>query len=250
MLHQDFFYVSPECVKKNSLRFTGEEYKHLVHVLRKKVGQSAYATDGLGNSYLFQLSDITETYAEATIVNRRRRAGESLFQLTLALSILKGKRFELVIEKGTEIGITRFIPLITERTIVEKNTRKLNRWQHIALAAMKQSCRSILPEITAPLPFEKLFSASLHYELKLVAHNSKDVRSMTQIFSKHYASPSNSYFKSGIILIGPEGGFTNNEIELAQQYHFFPLLLGPRRLRSETASIVASTLLMEKVGDL
>ena len=250
MLHQEFYYVSPQAVGSHSLRINGAEFRHLVHVTRKRVGDSATATDGVGNTYLFQISKITDAYADASIVKKRRRQGEPLFQLTLAQAVLKGKRFEQVIEKGTEIGVTRFIPMLTKRTLVTENDHKLNRWQRVAMAAMKQSCRSILPEITPVQKIEQIIANSLKLELKLIAHNGARVHPLSKIFSKHFAMRNEHYLKSGILLIGPEGGLTLDEIEKAQQNDFHLFSMGLRRLRAETAGIVGSALLLAKLGEL
>lgn len=250
MLHQEFFYVVPKAVGDHTLRISGSEFRHLVQVMRKKVGDSAFATDGVGNTYLFQITKIVDDFAEATIVKRSRLQGEPFFQLTLAQAILKGKRFEQVIEKGTEIGITRFIPMLTERTVVSENDKKIKRWQRIALAAMKQSCRSVLPEITPIQWIEQIIADNSKFKLKLIAHNGPNVHSLSQVLFNRSTIQNDLYIKSGILLVGSEGGFTPGEIEMAQQNHFILFSMGPRRLRAETASIIGSALVLDKLGEL
>ena len=250
MMHQEFFYVAPDLVDRQSLRICGEEFKHLVSVMRKNVGDSATATDGQGNTFLFQISKIGENYADAAIVKRCRLQGEPNFQLTLAQAILKGRRLEQVIEKGTEIGITRFIPMLTERTIVDKNEQKARRWQRIALAAMKQSCRSVLPEIAPICKYESIISENSKFPIKLLAHNAVNTRLLSQIFAEYLSANNNVHINSGIIMVGPEGGFSQAEVELAQQNGFQLFSMGPRRLRAETAGIVGSALVLDKFGEL
>ena len=251
MNHQEFYFVEPEFVDARTLRIYGDEFKHLIQVMRKKEGDSATATDGQGNTYLFQLSKITKTYADAEIIKKRRREGEPHFRLILAQSVLKGRHLDLVIEKGTEIGVSTFIPLKSARTIVNQNEQKTTRWKRIALAAMKQSCRSILPEITPVQSFQTVLIEHSHLPVKCIAHNGNSARLASQLFSGNSVnSVSNGIANSGILVIGPEGGFTREEIELARQYKYEMLSLGQRRLRSETAGIVASTLLLEKFDEI
>ncbi|MBN1352930.1 16S rRNA (uracil(1498)-N(3))-methyltransferase [candidate division KSB1 bacterium] len=250
MLHEELFFVKPEDVDSQTLIISGDEFKHLVHVLRKKVGDSATATDGQGNSFLFQIFKIDASFAQGTIVKKRRRQGEPYFQLTLAQALLKGRHFDLVIEKCTEIGITRFVPMLTARSIGDENQKKNQRWQRIALAAMKQCARSVLPEITAVQGFESILEQHSHLPVKLVADNGADARPLAQILSNHQPRHENTYSRDGVLLIGPEGGFSPEEIELAQQHGYELLSMGPRRLRAETAGVVGSALVLAAMGEL
>ncbi|MDZ7261591.1 MAG: 16S rRNA (uracil(1498)-N(3))-methyltransferase [candidate division KSB1 bacterium] len=246
MPHQQFFYVNPQEVTKESLVIKGDEFKHLGVVVRKKPGDRAVAVDGQGNVFEFTITRIEKNFAEGRIDKKSRRVGEPLFRLTLGLALLKGQRFDWVIEKGTEIGIARFIPLLTDRGVAEQSPSKINRWRRIALTAMKQSCRSIWPEVTEAQPISQVLNQSSEYALKLMAHPEAGTPKLSQILEEE----NHKHLRNGIIVIGPEGGFTADEVTTAMECGFSLFSLGPRRLRSETAAMVAATLVLEKLGEL
>lgn len=243
MGHLELFYVDPKDVKDNEVIIKGVEFIHLTRVLRKQKGDWAWATDGLGGQYEFQITGVEKDHAIGRILKTKRMSREPAVELTLAQAILKGERFEFVIEKGTEIGVRRFIPLITKRGIATQTPPKRTRWQRIALAAMKQSGRSILPEVTQAMDVREALCFLEKAELKLIAHEKggKNLRDMVA---------SERRITSVALLIGPEGGFTQKEVQHAQEAGFQTLSLGPRRLRSETAGIVAVTLVLGILGEL
>ena len=160
MIDNDFFYVRPPDVGTqsgiafHSLTLSKDEAHHLLHVHRKKRNDLFAAVDGKGTTFDCQINSVEKDKIHAQILKRRRFVGEPVFKLTLALAIPKKARFEWVIEKGTEIGVSSFIPLITNRTITTEKSVKLIRWKKIALVAMKQCKRSILPTIETPVRFE------------------------------------------------------------------------------------------------
>ena len=221
----------------------GAEFVHLTRVLRKRKGDLAWATDGLGGQYEFQITAVEKGHAVGRILKTKRMAGEPAVEVTLAQAILKGGRFEFVVEKGTEIGVRRFIPLITQRGIAARTPSKHIRWRRIALAAMKQSGRSILPEVTQAMDIREALSFLEKAELKLIAHE-KGGKSLRDLVA------SEKRITTVALLIGPEGGFTDREVQHAREAGFQTLSLGPRRLRSETAGIVAVTLVLGILGEL
>jgi len=232
------------------IEITGAEFKHLTVVTRKTSGNIVQVLDGQGMVYTVELTAISKNAAHGKIHKRSRFVGEPNFRLTLAQAIPKGSRFDLVIEKGTEIGISAFIPLITSRTIISGNENKLQRWQHLAIAAMKQCGRSLLPPIAAPRTLEQIFTGKEIYDFRLIAHPAGKSLSLAEILlaeKKKFASIAK--IKSGIILIGPEGGFSDDEIEQAHSYNYKCFTLGQRRFRSETAGIVAAAIAMELIDN-
>ncbi len=250
MKHQEFFYVEPENVHSDYIVLKNQEYKHLVQVLRKKAGDSATATDGQGNAYDFFITEITSESVRGTIQKKLRKPGEPFFQLTLAQAILKGNHFDWVIEKGTEIGISRFIPLLTEHSIPDINEQKLIRWRRIALESMKQCCRSIIPEITPALKFEDLMSETGQYQLKMIAHPHQNALPTSLLLKNRPITNHPVQNRNGIAIVGPEGGFNLAEIHLAEKHQIDFVSLGKRRLRAETAGIVLSTLILDKMGEI
>lgn len=250
MKHQEFFYVEPANVHSDHIIIKNQEYKHLIHVLRKKIGDSAIATDGQGNAYEFFISKITDDAVSGTIQKKHRKIGEPFFQLTLAQAILKGNHFDWIIEKGTEIGVSRFIPLLTEYSIPEINEQKLTRWRRIALESIKQCCRSIIPEITPALRLEDLVQGIGQYQFKIMAHPCQSAIPINLLMKNRPVTNHPIQNRNGIAIVGPEGGFSLAEVHVAQKYQIDFISLGKRRLRAETAGIVLTTLMLEKMGEL
>ncbi|MFQ6116348.1 MAG: RsmE family RNA methyltransferase, partial [bacterium] len=182
MAHNDFFYVHPEDVAEGFVTLQKDEFHHLIHVHRKRIGDSFLAVDGVGTVYDCQIEELKRDSLKARILKKRRNVGEPVFQLTLALAILKKARFDWVVEKGTEIGICKFIPVLSSRSTVGEDSGKPNRWQRIALAAMKQCGRSYLPAIESPIPLETVCEQCSTPGLKLIAHEKYSGQSLNNIF--------------------------------------------------------------------
>lgn len=229
----DYFYVEPEDIRDTVLLLRGDEYRHLSRVLRKKVGDHIFATDGRGSMYEAIIRAFDRTAAECSIVDKKQKLNEPKIEVTLAISLLRNpSRFDFVVEKATELGATSIIPLISERTIPQHE--KHTRLEKIALAALKQSGRCVLPRIFVLTRFETLVEHSGHYDLKLIPHEKTEQSQFVGSVMKHHPRVS-----SVLLVVGPEGGFTDEEVVLAGKNGFISLSLGPRRLRSETAALSA-----------
>jgi 16S rRNA (uracil1498-N3)-methyltransferase len=204
--------------------------KHVVQVLRMKVGEQLQLTDGKGNLLTAIVSDDQKKKCTVRVVNRTfttRNAKE----ICIAISLLKNaSRFEWFLEKATEIGVTEIIPLVSDRT--EKQHFRFDRMNHILVAAMLQSQQVWLPVLNKPTLFEKVIAQS-KYSTKLIAHCEEEQKRSIKNFS---GQPSIQ------ILIGPEGDFSTQEINAAIQANYLPVTLGETRLRTETAGVVAATL--------
>jgi len=248
MVERELFYVSPEDVFHDTLRLQRQEVHHLLNVRRKKKGDFFIAVDGKGSGYDCEIESFDKNTLTAKILKMHRFYGEPLFKLTLALAIHKKSRFEWVIEKATEIGVINIIPLLTKRTILSERALKPQRFKQIALSAMKQSCRSFLPTITPAKKFESLCEDSSNFGVKLIAHEKETRKNLNEILQ--FDENVLQRIRSGIVFIGPEGGFTNEEIELANSSGFSTFGLGPRRLRTGTAALVAASLILDRMGEL
>ncbi|NIA31270.1 MAG: RsmE family RNA methyltransferase [Actinobacteria bacterium] len=242
MSHHYQFYVSPERVGKNVFFLSGEEFHHAVKVLRKKVGDSLAAADGLGNCYEGRIKDISSLQLKVRIDSKTRNTGEPELFLTLAQAVPKGSHFDWVVEKGTEIGVSAFQPLLSKYSLVDPSSR-IERWRHKALSAMKQCGRSRCPEILPPVEFARILEEAFNIPA-FIAYES-----FQEDFELDFAALLKSYARA-IIFIGPEGGFNQNEIDLAVENGVHPISLGSRRLRSETAGIVAAVKILSASGDL
>jgi 16S rRNA (uracil1498-N3)-methyltransferase len=244
-MHWESFYVDPNDVHGDEIRVRENEARHLGQVMHKKKHQRIWAVDGEGKAYEVQLMQIGRKEATGKIIHIRRRLGEPMTEVTLAQSILKGDHFDDLVEKTTEIGVRRIIPMITENTIPSAGPQKLARWRRIAVAAMKQSGRSVLTEITGPAYFQQILETKTQYQLCWIAHPGS-----TSIPPRFAENNTNKRIKTVLLLVGPEGGFSDSEIENAKQQGIRQITLGPRRLRAETAGIVLTTRVLSELGDL
>lgn len=229
----DYFFVDAKDLHGDTLFIRGDEFKHLSRVLRKKVGDRIAATDGDGHMFNAIIQSFDRAGVECRIVDTKVGVNEPRINLTLAVSLLKSPaRIDFLVEKATELGVRTVIPLLCDRTI--PNHEKHARLEKIARASMKQCGRSYLPKIFMLTSFDTVVRNARHYELRLIPHEKTEQSQFVGTVVKHHPEA-----KSALILIGPEGGFVDHEIELAAANGFIPISLGPRRLRSETAAISA-----------
>jgi len=246
--HLESFYVTPENVYGNTLLITGDEFAHLTKVLRKRVGDQISVVDGCGNRYDVSIVSLTRDSAKAEILRRRRLVGEPLVEVTLAAAVIKGPRFDWLVEKATEIGVRCILPVISQRCVVVPGELKKNRWQRIAIAAMKQCGRTILPKILKTMSVEEVVKHFSNVPIKLVTEAGSKGSIRQIAFSYH--DKRGDFPRKVLILVGPEGGFTSEEITIAQEHGFECVSLGQRRLRSETAAILGATLLLWELEEL
>ncbi|HET6852617.1 MAG TPA: 16S rRNA (uracil(1498)-N(3))-methyltransferase [Pyrinomonadaceae bacterium] len=238
------FYAPPSAFAKQTVRLTADEARHLREVLRLKTGDEVSVFDGVGREFRCTVFDARRDWAELRIESEIEPAKpESQLQLTLCVALLKGEKFDLVVQKATELGVTKVVPLITRHADIHLRdeadaTKRVTRWQRIALEAAKQSGRAFVPEVSAPVAFAKL-----------LADTSDEVRVM---FSERGGGPMSSLTSSQSVtaLVGSEGGWSDEEIEQAASQDFRIVTLGGRILRAETAAITVTALLQYLFGDL
>jgi 16S rRNA (uracil1498-N3)-methyltransferase len=231
----DYFYVPPERIEAGYVVIDGEELAHLAHVMRKKEGDEIMVVDGEGNAFDVLLSTVTKRSARGIIRKSYAKYHEPAIHVTLAVGILKNpSKFDFLVEKATEVGVTEIIPLRTDRTIPSR--AKSPRWQKLALSAMKQCGRSCLPRVKNLTGFDDVLRAGAGYGRKLIAHP-ESVRAGSPGLSPPAAERT-------LILVGPEGGFTEDEIARALGAGFEPVFLGERRLRTETAAVALAALII------
>jgi 16S rRNA (uracil1498-N3)-methyltransferase len=225
-----YFFV--ENLSEKMVQLDEDTSKHAIGVLRMERGEEILLTDGKGSK------------ARATIVddNRKRCVVETVSvakdevkvpHVTIAISIVKNaSRFEWFLEKATEIGVSEIIPMLCDRT--EKEKFRYDRMKGILISAMLQSQQTWLPVLHQPIAFTEVVKNSVQGQ-KFIAHCLPEKKSQLSSSIRH---------PSSLILIGPEGDFTPAEISVALEHHFTPVALGNTRLRTETAGLVAATLLM------
>ncbi len=234
-----FFYTEPVPAAQNIVVLNEENSKHAVQVLRMQNGEQLRLTDGLGNLYTAEISDAHKKKCTVNILERSFEDA-SANRVVIAVSPVKNNsRFEWFLEKATEIGVTEIVPLICTRT--EKQHFRYDRMNGILISALLQSQQVWLPKLHEPVKYEK-YIASLENKpaQKFIAHC--DDQQKTSLREK-LSEPSALNLEPSTILIGPEGDFTKEEIAFALRNNFAPVALGDTRLRTETAALVAATLL-------
>jgi 16S rRNA (uracil1498-N3)-methyltransferase len=231
-----FFYIEDFRSGQNEIILDEENSRHVVQVLRMKEGEKLNLTDGKGNLVTSEIIDDHKKRCQVKVLNSQFTAHLSR-KITIAISLLKNSnRFEWFLEKATEIGINEIIPLICERT--EKQKFREDRMKNILVTALLQSQQCWLPLLHKPIDYRLLFRHQdvIDASQKFIAHCIEDEK-------RNLSDLVNESLPSQIILIGPEGDFTFEEVQLAVQNHFTTVSLGETRLRVETAGVVAATLL-------
>jgi 16S rRNA (uracil1498-N3)-methyltransferase len=229
-----FFYINDYDASQKQIVLNEETSKHIVQVLRMKAGEKINLTDGKRSLLICEIIDDHKKHCRAEVKETRFKE-QGTKKVSVAISLLKNaNRFEWFLEKATEIGVAEIIPLICDRT--EKEKFRFERMQGICISAMLQSQQTWLPVLQEPIKFENLVTEQFDDCSKYIAH-CIDEESKMQLY--HQISKSSNQ----LICIGPEGDFTPKEIELALQNKFIPVSLGETRLRTETAGVVAATLL-------
>ena len=204
------FFVESSNISGNKCIIEGEDFHHLIKVRRAVPGDLIHLRLENRKLLLARILEISRSAMIAEIIDEAQaQTGNMPISLTICVSLLKGKRFDLVIQKATETGASRIIPVITERTVplvTGKETNRSNRWRRIALEAAKQSMRKEIPVIEEIAYFKDVVS-DMRSSLKLLAHPSKKSRNLREFLSQVKKEPDIS------ILVGPEGGFSENEVE-------------------------------------
>jgi 16S rRNA (uracil1498-N3)-methyltransferase len=229
-----FFYI--EDVGQDVIVLDEDTSKHIVSVLRMKEGERLHLTDGKG--HLLE-AEITGAHKKKCTVkiNKRHFTNAGDRKTIIGISILKNtSRFEWFLEKATEIGITEIIPLICDRT--EKEHFRYDRMNGILMSALLQSQQVWLPVLHQPIGFGQLLRQEEINKIgqRFIAHCLPEKKN-------NLADLVDRTKPAQVVLVGPEGDFTPQEVETALQYHFIPVSLGNTRLRTETAGLVAATLL-------
>jgi len=232
IVHQEYFYVRSEDVFGHELVLRKEECRHLVRSLRKKIGDSVFAVDGNGKRYKVRIRKMGRSEVVAEILRTEEMAGESRIELTLAQGMIKGSRLDWLVEKATELGVKRIVPVRTKHSNVQSlSANRMSRLRKIALSAMKQSGRSVLPAIEPVQTLDRLLEGASGHDLRLLAHPDSE-----NLPSRPKRIPEIKILRV-LCLVGPEGGLENVEIQKAMDCDFQPISLGARRLRSETAGL-------------
>jgi len=241
------FYAAPNAISGSLIDLARDETHHLARVLRLKVGDEAFVFDGCGREYRCRILLLDNHRAQLEVVEPLTDKIESPIHLTLAQALAKGEKFDFIVQKATELGVRCIVPLVTRYADVklseEKSAKRLERWQRISLEALKQSGRRQLVDIAHPLTVAA-FLESRAPSASLLVFSERAGSAITTALAAS-VDP-----QRVIACIGPEGGWSDDELERFAAHGAQAVTLGPRILRTETAAIVALTLIQHTLGDL
>ena len=235
------FKINQVQITGNNVIIAGDDYRHIVKVLRFSVNDKIILFDIKGFEYDCVIKEILKKELTLEIIHQYTIDRESNLHISLFQGITKGDKMDLIVQKVTELGVNFIYPVATERSEV-RNTNKISRWQKIADESIKQCGRTKSPSVNTEIKFNELFDIPKS-DLNLIFYENEKSLKIKNL-------KNNKNINSVSILIGPEGGFSENEVRLAENNDFKSIGVGPRILRSETASIAAITLLQHHFGDI
>jgi len=231
------FFISPESIQGDLALISGLEAHHILDVMRLKKGDQIEAFDGEGAFYQGRIIDTTNKKVKIKIQAVRKALKTSRLKVTLIQALPKKNKMDYIIEKCTELGIDSIIPLQTTRTIVklkkERQIMRQRRWERIARAAAKQCGRSVIPQIKRLSSWSAILSALDNFDLKLLPCLSQEAQKIKDVLRIQKRT------KSIAIFIGPEGGFTPQELTQAKDAGCLAVSLGANVLKSDTAAVSA-----------
>ena len=242
------FFINADKVTGSRVEISGEDAGHILRVLRLGVDDSIELCDGAGMEYPATIVESVKDRLTAKLGPGRPSEGEPSVKVTLYQGMPKSNKMDLIIQKCVELGIHSIVPLETARTITnlsepKKSEKKVARWQKIAEEAAKQSKRGIIPRIEAPMTYAQIIKSASH-SMKLIPWEGEREMGLK-------GSLDSAEDKTDIgIVIGPEGGFDDEEIALAKEYGWKSITLGPRILRTETAGMATLTAIMFYMGEI
>jgi 16S rRNA (uracil1498-N3)-methyltransferase len=243
------FFLSRNAIRENTVTFPSDISQQLTLVLRLRSGDHVVVLDSSGTEYDVELTETRYTHATGLIQSTRFTQAEPITPICLYHALLKGKKIEVVLQKCTEIGVTEFVPILTERCVQESTndlkTAKYDRWRAIIREAAEQSGRGRLPNLEQATGFElALRRAQESGGLMIIAWEGERKHSLRDVLRE----ASRPILQSINVFIGPEGGLTPREVDTARTYGAIPATLGPRILRAETAPIVVAANIVYELG--
>jgi 16S rRNA (uracil1498-N3)-methyltransferase len=229
------------------LKIEGDEVKHIRKVLRLKAGDEISVFDGLGREFEGAIVEEGLSSIVIGIKNVHSSIGDSPLQVTLAQSLLKGEKMDYLIQKATELGVEEIVPFLSSRSIPllekPKRLKRLQRWKRIAVQASKQCGRGVVPEIQSLQNYSEMLQKAVPDSLCLILWEREGVK-LKKLLERSEKR------KKIFFVVGPEGGFSEGEVDEAKEAGFTPVTLGRRLLRAETASLCFLSILQYELGDM
>jgi 16S rRNA (uracil1498-N3)-methyltransferase len=240
--------IAPDTRQGDIITLPKAEAHYVAHVLRMRAGEEIDAFDGVEHEYRLRLIAVSSRTVQGQVLASRSSMMPSLTPLVLGQAVPKGTKMDLIVEKCSELGLTTLVPLYTERTIVRtlpgQTSDKLARWQRIAQAAARQCGRHTLLDVRPPMPLADFYADYPTAAVKIVCWEKETQQGLRQVLDALAAKD------PIVILIGPEGGWTSQEIVTARAHGFVTAQLGSHRLRTETAAIAVTGIIRYHLGEL
>lgn len=234
------FWVAPDDIQGKSVVLRDQEAHHLTHVLRFRPGDKVVVFDGAGSEYRCRVEELGKKECRLEILEKLPPRKSVRHTVTLAHSVTRGERFDWVVEKGTELGMAEIIPFICERVAYSLDpksiAKKVERWQKLAQAAAKQCGRTTVPKVNTVIEFDNLIQRFRQFDLVLLAYELEEHCSLKNILRKELEGKSNQPHRI-LAIVGPEGGFSQKEVEQMIQARARSVSIGENILRTETAAI-------------
>jgi len=227
-MHDYHFYSPVENIDGNSISLVDSEFKHCCRVLRKNIGDQVDVFDGTGKLYVAEIVEISKNYAKCNIIKTETVDCLINLKIHLGVGLVKSKALDIIVEQAVSLGITSFNPVETEHSI--KKSFNLDRYEKKALESIKQSGQLILPQINDLMSFDQWLKSIENIENKLICYQHSDYK---------FNDIAIENFDEIALFIGPEGGFSENEISIAKNNGFKTINLIPTRLRTELAVTTA-----------
>jgi len=232
------FFISPGQIREGRIHIEGTEFRHAVKSLRLRKGEVITIIDGEAE-YSARIERVSAGSAEALILGRSGGTRDSSCQVTLCQALIKIPRFEIILEKATELGVACIVPLVTERSVrAAPGSERYERWERILRSAACQCGRVTVPTLLHPVPFSRALE-SVHASLGLILSPSASLQHISRIVPDG--------IDSAALFLGPEGGFSDGELRQASGCGLHPISLGRRILRAETAAIASLSVLFHEL---
>lgn len=248
------YFIDAGSFGDHQVTIGGNDAHHIVRVMRMRPGDKVIVTDGETREAVAELTTLSEGEVTGEIVELREMSGEPRWRVVIAQGLPKGDKMETVIQKGTEIGAAAFIPFQSERVVVQydgkKEGKRLERWQRIAKEAAEQAHRSKIPAIHSVMSWSALLEQRESYDLAVLCYEKESAAPSRGLREAIREADLNGEARSVLLIVGPEGGFTEREAAEAEACGIRIVGLGKRILRTETAAMVGLTCLMYESGEM
>ncbi|MCC8169761.1 MAG: 16S rRNA (uracil(1498)-N(3))-methyltransferase [Oscillospiraceae bacterium] len=243
------FFTARENISDTQIVIDNEDVNHISRVLRMNIGDEITVCDGRGFDYKVKITEIEDKKIICEITEKHKSDTEPNIEVTLFQGLPKASKMDYIIQKPTELGITRFVPCkllrcVTKLENQKAEMKKTERWQKIAEAAAKQSGRGIVPKIVPPMTLEQVIEEMRGYDICFAPYECEEKKNLRSVLR------SKSEIKRAAYIIGPEGGFAPSEIDKITSAGIDTVTLGKRILRTETAGEAVLSMIMYEIGDI